>query len=183
MASKSKTHQILRRRISVNIFLQYFIHSLFRRPLEDDSILFLSVIKVTLFFVPVGSELLFCRFFFSFYSYKIIHNNVYALLYLSKTTRQHHRDNTKGSEQTTTTPRPRTILIRIKQFIEYNSTYRNRTLLCIVLAMKIILITMFLITLAWQVVFKTLNDFTKMDVSPKLVQKNFHFPFATFYLE
>ena len=41
------------------------------------------------------------------YSYKMIYNDDYTLLYLSKTTRQHHRNNTKGSEKSTTTPRPK----------------------------------------------------------------------------
>ena len=44
---------------------------------------------------------------FIFYSHKIISNNAYVLLNLSKVTKQHHRDNTEGSEKTTTTPRPK----------------------------------------------------------------------------
>ena len=40
---------------------------------------------------------------------KIIYNNVYALLYLSKTTRQHHRDNTEGSEKNNDYPKAKNI--------------------------------------------------------------------------
>ena len=44
-----------------------------------------------------------------FYSYNIIYNNVYVLLYLSKTTRQHHRDNTNGSEKLRLYPKAKNI--------------------------------------------------------------------------
>ena len=47
------------------------------------------------------------RFFL--YSYEMNYNNNYVLLYLSKTTRLHHRDNTKGNEKKNDYPKTKNI--------------------------------------------------------------------------
>ena len=81
----------------VLLTLVLLVHIFFAYPCDDVIAVYQSLfIKATEYaknWINVGA------FNFYFYSCKIIYDSAYVLLYLSKATRQQHRDNIVGSEK------------------------------------------------------------------------------------